>query len=507
MTQRKLPQAGLQNLRGPEFRRFLKDLKSGAFNASPTFDSVTIDNISIDGNTISVSGALTIDGLIWPTADGTSGQVITTNGAGTLSFGTPAGFDLTGYTTDTAVGTTDYFLIHDGSHKKITRTNVEASLNHDNLSGFVANEHIDWTSSSSNFSTSGTVGTGALSVTGNITVSGTVDGRDVATDGTKLDGVESGADVTDETNVVAALDGATLTAVTVASDDKVIIQDTSDADNIKTVTASQLLSGAGGNAWSDPVDSSIIPDTDSTYDLGDGTHYFANAYIDAITTTGNISPGGTVDGRDVAADGSKLDGIESGADVTDETNVVSALDGATLTAVTVAATDKVLIQDASDSSNIKTVTASQLLPTLVPEYIYVYRNTSQTITTGTATKIQFDTEITDLASTFDSTTNYRHTPGTAGYYLYTTTLNMTDIKDGGRVIGYMRKNGSNIAFTKAYSSASTADPSVTMTIIASMNGSTDYLEVYIEHDHGSDRSLTGLSYVCYLQGYYLGPNS
>ena len=32
-----------------------------------------------------------------------------------------------------------------------------------------------------------------LSVTGNITVSGTVDGRDVAADGTKLDGIESGA--------------------------------------------------------------------------------------------------------------------------------------------------------------------------------------------------------------------------------------------------------------------------------------------------------------------------
>ena len=33
----------------------------------------------------------------------------------------------------------------------------------------------------------------ALSVTGNITVGGTVDGRDVATDGSKLDGIESGA--------------------------------------------------------------------------------------------------------------------------------------------------------------------------------------------------------------------------------------------------------------------------------------------------------------------------
>ena len=43
-----------------------------------------------------------------------------------------------------------------------------------------------------------------VSATGNITVGGTVDGRDVATDGTKLDGIEAGADVTDTANVTAA---------------------------------------------------------------------------------------------------------------------------------------------------------------------------------------------------------------------------------------------------------------------------------------------------------------
>ena len=43
-----------------------------------------------------------------------------------------------------------------------------------------------------------------LDVTGNITVTGTVDGRGVATDGTKLDGIETGADVTDTANVTAA---------------------------------------------------------------------------------------------------------------------------------------------------------------------------------------------------------------------------------------------------------------------------------------------------------------
>ena len=47
---------------------------------------------------------------------------------------------------------------------------------------------------------SGTTGT----FTGNVTVSGTVDGRDVSVDGAKLDTIETNADVTDTANVTAA---------------------------------------------------------------------------------------------------------------------------------------------------------------------------------------------------------------------------------------------------------------------------------------------------------------
>ena len=57
--------------------------------------SIDIDNITIDGNDItSTSGninvtpnsTLVLDGLNWPTSDGTTGQVIQTNGSGQLSF-------------------------------------------------------------------------------------------------------------------------------------------------------------------------------------------------------------------------------------------------------------------------------------------------------------------------------------------------------------------------------------------------------------------------------------
>lgn len=87
--------------------------------------------------------------------------------------------------------------------------------------------------------------------------------------------------------------------------------------------------GGGGDAWSDPVDADIVPDADGTRDLGATATRFAETYTDALDVTNNIVVGGTVDGRDIATDGSKLDGIEASADVTDAANVGAAIHGST----------------------------------------------------------------------------------------------------------------------------------------------------------------------------------
>ena len=76
----------------------------------------------------------------------------------------------------------------------------------------------------------------------------------------KLSGIETSADVTDETNVVSSLDGATLTSVTVTGTDKVIIQDDSDSDSIKTVTA-QAIADLGGGGGGGGLTSTVISDT------------------------------------------------------------------------------------------------------------------------------------------------------------------------------------------------------------------------------------------------------
>ena len=65
---------------------------------------------------------------------------------------------------------------------------------------------------------------------------------------TKLTGIETNADVTDATNVNAAIAGHTYPAATVAANDKILIQDTDGSNAVKTVTASSIAALGGATA-------------------------------------------------------------------------------------------------------------------------------------------------------------------------------------------------------------------------------------------------------------------
>lgn len=70
--------------------------------------------------------------------------------------------------------------------------------------------------------------------------------------------------------------------------------------------------------------------------VNDGTVAFTSPAAGSLNVTTNIVVGGTVDGRDVAADGTKLDGIEAGA-TADQTGaeIASAISGETVSTLTI----------------------------------------------------------------------------------------------------------------------------------------------------------------------------
>jgi len=178
----------------------------------------------------------------------------------------------------------------------------------------------------------------AVDKNGNVTLLGTVDTRDIATDGAKLDSIEAAADVTDATNVAATgavMDGdfsgsegimrktgaGTYTVVKtnlVATSNPLVTSDAAAGYGIASIwvnltsdEAFMCLDATNGAAvWQSLTASGGMADLsdDTTPELG-----------------GNLVTGAfTVDGRDPSVDGAKLDGVETAADVTDAANVDAA---------------------------------------------------------------------------------------------------------------------------------------------------------------------------------------
>ena len=152
-----------------------------------------------------------------------------TTGSGTVTLGSAA----SGFQSFADAGVADsdviQYVIEEGSNFEIgtgtysasgttlTRTPSESSESDNSaitLSGqakvSITAIHSDFSRLQHEGSDKVTVSATGASVTGNISVTGTVDGRDLATDGTKLDGIATGADVTP--SWVPATDPSYLTA-------------------------------------------------------------------------------------------------------------------------------------------------------------------------------------------------------------------------------------------------------------------------------------------------------
>tara|TARA_B100000767_G_scaffold26737_2_gene23344 strand:- start:1160 stop:2080 length:921 start_codon:yes stop_codon:yes gene_type:complete len=182
---------------------------------------------------------------------------------------------------------------------------------------------------------SGTVG-GSLAKTGgemsgNITFAGsqTVDGRDLSADGTKLDGIEASANVTDTANVVASLTAGSNVSIaangTISSTDTNTVYTVGDGGLTQknfTTTLKSKLDGIEASA-------NVTDTANVVAALQAGTNInIANDGTVSSTdtnTTYSIQDGELSKNNFTDADHTKLGNIETSADVTDTANVVAAL--------------------------------------------------------------------------------------------------------------------------------------------------------------------------------------
>lgn len=107
----------------------------------------------------------------------------------------------------------------------------------------------------------------------------------------------------------------------------------------------------------------------------------------------------------------------------------------------------------------------------------VYRSADQTISSSTFTKVQLNAELFDTNSNFDSTTNYRFTPTVSGYYQIGWAMSSFNSTAPTRCLSALYKNGTIYTYGSDYPATSGIGTSVGSAVV-SMNGSTDYLELY-----------------------------
>ena len=106
-------------------------------------------------------------------------------------------------------------------------------------------------------------------------------------------------------------------------------------------------------------------------------------------------------------------------------------------------------------------------------------NGTQQVPNATHTKIEFDTEVFDPQSTFD-TSNYRFTPAVAGYYFICAKIRSASDNDFGYFGCNIYKNGSEISSSN---NAHFHFDSVSTSII-DLADDNDYYEVYTYHNEG-----------------------
>lgn len=120
--------------------------------------------------------------------------------------------------------------------------------------------------------------------------------------------------------------------------------------------------------------------------------------------------------------------------------------------------------------------------------VAVHLGSDQSLTKNVITKVQFNVEDLDANGWFDNSTNYRFTPDEAGDYLFLCDLTHNYATSSDYVTLYFYKNGSEV-FSNEHQEENGYDTQVNGSAIITMNGSSDYVEVYTRNGGNGTLSL------------------
>lgn len=263
----------------------------------------------------------------------------------------------------------------------------------------------------------------------------------------------------------------------------------------------------GATTKATPVDADLIPLVDSAtgYTLKNLTWANLKAtlktYFDSVVTTltnktialGSNTISGTLAQFNTAvtdADLASLTGVEtltnktinltSNTLVATSAQLAAALTDETGTGAAVFASSPALAgvptapTAAAGTNTTQIATTAFVTGAITGPAFSAYQTTLQSLSAGVETKVQFQTEEYDTTGAFDNATNYRFLPLVAGYYAVVFRVQVLATTS---LLVSLKKNGTIIAYAN-FDSGTSANPLKVGCDEISMNGSTDYLEVF-----------------------------
>jgi hypothetical protein len=125
------------------------------------------------------------------------------------------------------------------------------------------------------------------------------------------------------------------------------------------------------------------------------------------------------------------------------------------------------------------------------------KTSNQSITGSTWTKITFDSEQFDTASCYSSS---RFTPNVAGYYVINCNIFITTPSTSSYIQHAIYKNGSLFSLITETQVTTVSYVSVPGSVLIYLNGSTDYIEIYMQPGFNATVYGDATPYT-YFQGY------
>lgn len=130
----------------------------------------------------------------------------------------------------------------------------------------------------------------------------------------------------------------------------------------------------------------------------------------------------------------------------------------------------------------------------------VYPSASTNLTTSADTKVLFDTEEFDTNLNFASS---RFTPTVAGYYQINACIRIQGLLVGNTAYATLYKNGAAYKIGNILLNGVAGSPSVLVTSVVYLNGSTDYLEIYAFQNSGLTLTTQNAQSTTYFNGTFV----